>query len=137
MRASSIFTIANARTHGHHYSNKPPYAERHVRWCERTGSHLMATFLLDLWIYTNYTYSIVLRRGGSLSLHCTMNLLCRHYTRLFFGLKIIYIWYKRIKSPPVFIYSQPADFVSFPVLLSTPQCCSSPYIALRKALNKT
>ena len=20
----------------HHYSNKPPYAERHVRWCERT-----------------------------------------------------------------------------------------------------
>jgi hypothetical protein len=27
--------------------NEPPYAERHVRWCERTGNQLMITFLLD------------------------------------------------------------------------------------------
>ncbi len=28
-----------------------PYAKRHVRWCERTGSELIATFLLDLAVY--------------------------------------------------------------------------------------
>jgi hypothetical protein len=33
--------------HSHHYSDKPPYAERHVRWCERTGRELIPTFLLD------------------------------------------------------------------------------------------
>lgn len=27
--------------------HEPPYAERHVGWCERTGSQLMAIFLLD------------------------------------------------------------------------------------------
>lgn len=26
--------------------NEPPYAERHVRWCEGTGNQLMITFLL-------------------------------------------------------------------------------------------
>ncbi len=29
--------------------NEPPYAERHVRWCEGTGNQIMITFLL-------YTY---------------------------------------------------------------------------------
>jgi hypothetical protein len=28
--------------------NEPPDAERHVRWCERTGSKLIAAFLLDV-----------------------------------------------------------------------------------------
>lgn len=27
--------------------NEPPYAERHVRWCEGTGNQIMITFLLD------------------------------------------------------------------------------------------
>ncbi|SDK33065.1 hypothetical protein SAMN04487898_107222 [Pedobacter sp. ok626] len=26
--------------------NEPPYAERHVRWCEGTGNQIMITFLL-------------------------------------------------------------------------------------------
>ena len=29
------------------YSNKPPYTRPYVRWCERTGSEIIATFLLD------------------------------------------------------------------------------------------
>ena len=28
--------------------NEPPDTERYVRWCERTGSKLIATFLLDV-----------------------------------------------------------------------------------------
>ena len=39
--------------HRYPYFNKPPYAERHVRWCERTGSQIMATFLLD---YDNFLF---------------------------------------------------------------------------------
>ena len=27
--------------------DEPPYAERHVRWCEGTGNQIMITFLLD------------------------------------------------------------------------------------------
>ena len=27
---------------------EPPYAERHVRWCERTHGELIPMFLLDL-----------------------------------------------------------------------------------------
>jgi hypothetical protein len=33
--------------HSHHYSDKPPYAERHVRWCERTVGELIPHLLLD------------------------------------------------------------------------------------------
>jgi hypothetical protein len=33
----------------YHYSNKPPYAERHVRWCERTVREIIPYFLLDLY----------------------------------------------------------------------------------------
>ena len=33
--------------HSHHYSDKPPYAERHVRWCERTVREVIPYFLLD------------------------------------------------------------------------------------------
>jgi len=29
------------------FSNKPPYTERYVWWCEGTGSQIMATFPLD------------------------------------------------------------------------------------------
>jgi hypothetical protein len=28
--------------------NEPPYAERHVRWCERTVREIIPYFLLDL-----------------------------------------------------------------------------------------
>ena len=28
--------------------DEPPYAERHVRWCEGTGNQIMITFLLDV-----------------------------------------------------------------------------------------
>jgi hypothetical protein len=34
--------------HSHHYSDKPPYAERHVRWCERTVREIIPYFLLDV-----------------------------------------------------------------------------------------
>ena len=30
-----------------HYSDKPPYAERHVRWCERTVKEIIPHLLLD------------------------------------------------------------------------------------------
>src|ERR1035437_10199146 len=48
-RVTQVFTrhTIGVQKSSHHYFNKPPYAERHVRWCERTGSQLMATFLLD------------------------------------------------------------------------------------------
>lgn len=39
-----IISEPNCRNH---YSDKPPYAGRHVRWCERTGSQVMAILLLD------------------------------------------------------------------------------------------
>ena len=38
------FTLQN---HSQHYFNKPPYAERHVRWCERTVREIIPYFLLD------------------------------------------------------------------------------------------
>ena len=34
------------------YSNKPPYAERHVRWCERTVREIIPHLLLDCPICT-------------------------------------------------------------------------------------
>ncbi|MDQ6888967.1 MAG: hypothetical protein M3Z56_01610 [Bacteroidota bacterium] len=46
MLGSLTITIGK-RNIRENFSNKPQYAERHVRWCERTGSELMATFLLD------------------------------------------------------------------------------------------
>ena len=33
--------------HSYHYSNKPPYAGRHVRWCERTVGEIIPHLLLD------------------------------------------------------------------------------------------
>ena len=48
MKDFTTLTGEKPETHRQHYFNKPPYAERHVRWCERTGSELIATFLLDL-----------------------------------------------------------------------------------------
>lgn len=35
--------------------NEPPYAERHVRWCEGTGNQIMITFLLYLF-ETKYAF---------------------------------------------------------------------------------
>src|SRR5690606_17579421 len=33
--------------HSYHYSDKPPYAERHVRWCERTEREIIPFLLLN------------------------------------------------------------------------------------------
>ncbi|HEY4322473.1 MAG TPA: hypothetical protein VGN20_00765, partial [Mucilaginibacter sp.] len=33
--------------------NEPPYAERHVRWCERTVGEIIPYFLLDLYLTTS------------------------------------------------------------------------------------
>ena len=38
---------------------EPPYTERYVRWCERTGSQIMTTLLLD-WIALTYEETIFL-----------------------------------------------------------------------------
>jgi hypothetical protein len=42
-----IITTTGKRDTRENYSNKPPYTDPYVRWCEGTGSQLMATFPLD------------------------------------------------------------------------------------------
>ncbi len=55
-------------THQYLCFDKPPYTERYVR-CERTGSQIMATFLLDLFLSENIFLVAIqaanLHRAGS------------------------------------------------------------------------
>jgi len=44
----SLTTTTGKRNTRGNYSNKPPYRDPYVRWCERTDSQLMAILLLDL-----------------------------------------------------------------------------------------
>ena len=46
--------------------NEPPYAERHVRWCERTVREIIPYFLLD---FESMFYHCMLCRCGY-SRHC-------------------------------------------------------------------
>ncbi|MEO6681425.1 MAG: hypothetical protein ABIN48_01245, partial [Ginsengibacter sp.] len=38
----------------------PPCTERYARWCERTGSQLMATFLLDFFLISHIDFNAVI-----------------------------------------------------------------------------
>ena len=53
MWGSLTITIGKRNIRGNS-SNKPPCTERYARWCERTGSQLMATFLLNYMNYLDY-----------------------------------------------------------------------------------
>jgi hypothetical protein len=57
---STTFTMEKQK-HSHHYSDKPPYAERHVWWCERTDRELIPTFLPDL-LFVGVILKTFLRR---------------------------------------------------------------------------